>query len=116
MLIVSASDPARLLTVSERGYGKRTALEEYRVQGRGGKGVRAMRLGARNGGLCGAVAVSDEDRVMLVTSGGTVIKMRAGDIRETVNRGSQGVRLIRLKDGEGVVAVCRVAEAEEDDE
>jgi DNA gyrase subunit A len=116
LLIVSASDPARLLTVSERGYGKRTALEEYRVQGRGGKGVRAMRLGARNGGLCGAVAVTDEDRVMLVTSGGTVIKMRAGDIRETVNRGSQGVRLIRLKDGEGVVAVCRVAEAEEDDE
>ena len=86
-----------LLTVSENGYGKRTNEEEYRVQGRGGKGIIDIKTTERNGKVVGAVQVKNDDEVMLVTSGGVLIRMGVNDI-SVIGRNTQGVRLITLDD------------------
>ncbi|MFZ5445181.1 MAG: DNA gyrase subunit A [Myxococcota bacterium] len=86
-----------LLTVTENGYGKRTLEEEYRVQGRGGKGIIDIKTTERNGPVVGAVQVKDDDEVMLVTSGGVLIRMGVNDI-SVIGRNTQGVRLITLDD------------------
>ena len=88
-----------LLTVTENGYGKRTVEDEYRVQGRGGKGIIDIKTTERNGMVVGAVQVKDDDEVMLVTSGGVLIRMGVNDI-STIGRNTQGVRLITLDDAQ----------------
>ena len=115
MLVLDGADELRLLTVTENGYGKRTPLERYRVQGRGGKGIIDIVTDDRDGRVCGAVPVNEGDRIMLITDTGRVIKMRVDDIRET-DRNTKGVTLMRVEDGERVVGVTRVVESEEDDE
>ncbi len=105
-----------LLTVTDNGYGKRTAIDKYRVQGRGGQGVINMVVDERNGLVVGSVQVRDEDRVMLITDTGRVIKIGVKDIRETQSRATKGVRLMRVDEDERIVAVTRVVESEEDDE
>jgi DNA gyrase subunit A len=104
---------ATLLCIAENGYGKRTSFDEYRVQGRGGKGIITMKTSERNGLVVGAHAVRDGDAIMLITEGGQMIRMSAGDIR-VISRNTQGVRLINLGENDRVVSATPVAP--EDDE
>ncbi|MCX7906180.1 MAG: DNA gyrase subunit A [Bacteroidetes bacterium] len=101
-----------LLTVSERGYGKRSPLEEYRVQARGGKGVITMRVTDKTGPVIALREVTDSDELMLITVQGTVIRMPIRDIRE-MGRNTQGVRLIKLADGDAIADVTPFVPEEE---
>jgi len=102
---------ATLLTVCERGYGKRTSFEEYRMQSRGGKGVINIRTTGRNGSVVAVKSVRDSDELMLITVGGMVVRIAVAEIR-TIGRATQGVRLIGLRSGDRLVSVARVASDE----
>ena len=105
-----------ILTASERGYGKRTPLEEYPKKGRGTQGVIALQTTARNGKLVGAIQLSDHHEVLLISDGGTLVRTRASEISQ-VGRNTQGVTLIRLGEGETLQAIERVdASLEEPDD
>ncbi len=99
-----------ILTATANGYGKRTPIEDYPVQGRGGQGVISIQTTERNGEVVGAVAVAAEDEVMLISQGGTLVRTPASGISE-MGRNTQGVRLINLDDGEHLIGVERVVEA-----
>jgi DNA gyrase subunit A len=115
-LEILEDDPtALLLTVTANGYGKRTAIDKYRLQGRGGSGVINMVVDDRNGKVVGSVQVHDTDRVMLITNTGRVIKIGVDGIRETQSRAAKGVTLMRVEKKEKIVAVTRVVEAEEEE-
>jgi DNA gyrase subunit A len=103
-----------LLAVAEKGYGKRTALDEYRLTSRGGKGIITMNVTDRVGRVIGVRMVRDDDDVMLITDGGKVIRMPVRGI-SVIGRNTQGVRLIDLAEGETVVGVARLAEKDADD-
>ena len=98
-----------ILSVTERGYGKRTALNEYRSQTRGGIGIRNIQTGNRNGAVVGVVQVTDDDELMLITQQGKVLRMAARDMR-TVGRATQGVRLIDIDDDDRAVSIAKLAE------
>ena len=104
-----------ILTVSENGYGKRTSSFEYRVTGRGGKGVVAMAVNARNGELVASFPVEDSDEIMLVTDGGQLIRVPVEGIR-IAGRATQGVIVFDTAEQERVVSVDRIGELEEEDE
>jgi DNA gyrase subunit A len=106
---------ATLLSVSENGYGKRTELDEYRVQSRGGVGIINIATSDRNGRVVGIAYVHDDDELMLISQQGKVLRMIVRDIR-TIGRATQGVRLIDMEPDDRVVSVARLAEREEDDE
>jgi DNA gyrase subunit A len=93
-----------ILTASENGYGKLTPVEEFPVHGRGGQGVIAMQTTERNGQLVAATQVATTDELMLMSSNGTLVRTRAGEI-SVLGRNTQGVRLIRLDDGERLIGV-----------
>jgi DNA gyrase subunit A len=99
-----------ILTVTERGYGKRTAESAYRAQRRGGKGLIDIKTTERNGPVVGVRQVTGEDEVMVITSGGIMIRSPVADIRP-IGRNTQGVRLIDLDEGDRVVAIARLEEA-----
>ena len=101
-----------LLTVTENGYGKRTAVEEYRVQSRGGKGVITLKVTEKTGAIVGVAQVSEDDDVMLITDGGKIIRMPVREIR-VIGRNTQGVRLIGMEGKEHVSSFARLAEKEE---
>jgi DNA gyrase subunit A len=101
---------ATLLAVSANGYGKRTEMDEYRLTRRGGKGIITMKTTDKTGKVVGVRMVTDEDQIMLVTSGGKVIRLRVSEIR-IIGRNTQGVRLIDLEEGERVVSVARPGRA-----
>jgi len=109
------SQGASLLTVAENGYGKRTAMEEYRLQSRGGKGIITMKTTEKTGRVIGVHQVTDDDQLMMVANKGKIIRLRVKDI-STIGRNTQGVRLIEMEDGERVVAVARLAEKEDEEE
>jgi DNA gyrase subunit A len=102
---VVAGDPGRdqLLTVASGGYGKRTPLDQYRLQTRGGKGVINMRVTAKTGEVMGAVMVQESDEIVMLTSTNKVIRIGVNEVSLTQGRATQGVRLVRM-DGEGSVA------------
>ena len=100
---------ASILTVSDKGMGKRTAIDEYGLQGRGGKGLITMKTTDKTGRVVGVQQVVDEDQLMLITDGGKIIRLRIGDIR-VIGRNTQGVRLIDVDNGERVVSLARLAE------
>ena len=104
-----------ILTVAEGGYGKRTAMDEYRLQSRGGKGIITMKTTDKTGRVIGVQLVTEEDQLMMITNIGKIIRLRIKDIR-VIGRNTQGVRLIELEEGERVVSVARLAEREEEDE
>jgi DNA gyrase subunit A len=104
-----------VLVVTENGYGKRSEVDEYRLIKRGGKGVFAIKASERNGQVVGAMQVTDEDELMMITNGGKIIRMPMRDLR-VIGRNTQGVRLFKLDEGEKVVAVDRMAEIISDDE
>jgi len=98
-----------LLTVTENGYGKRTELDEYRVQSRGGVGIINIHVNARNGRVAGVAYVEHDDELMLITQHGKVLRMETRDIRP-IGRATQGVRLIEIDDEDRVVSVARLVE------
>jgi DNA gyrase subunit A len=101
-----------LLTVTENGYGKRTALDEYRLQTRGGKGIINIKTTGRNGPVVGVKFLRGDEHVMLITEKGMIIRLNTADI-STIGRNTQGVRLIQLEEGDHLVSVARLAEREE---
>jgi len=101
-----------LFTVTENGYGKRTSIDEYPVQKRGGKGVITIKTSERNGQVIGILLVDDEDDIMLVANSGKIIRMAVKDI-STISRNTQGVRVISIEPEEQVVAAARLAEKED---
>jgi DNA gyrase subunit A len=103
------AEGATILTVTENGYGKRTLTEEYRIQGRGGKGILTIKTTERNGQVVYAYQVTEEDQLMIITASGKIIRLRVSDIK-VIGRNTQGVRLIHLAEGEKVVAVAKVVE------
>lgn len=103
-----------LLTASEKGYGKRTAVEDFPLRGRGGQGVIAMQCTERNGALAGAVQVQDGDGVMLISNRGTLVRTRVDEI-SVLGRNTQGVMLIRLSDEEQLVGLARIEEPDENE-
>jgi DNA gyrase subunit A len=108
-LIVPSEDRTVLLATAN-GYGKRTAVPEFRTQGRGGQGIIAIQTSARNGPLVGAALVRDEDELMLITDGGTLVRTRVREV-PVLGRNTQGVKLISLAD-EHLVGLAPVVEAE----
>jgi DNA gyrase subunit A len=104
-------DPASLLTVCANGYGKRTALTEYRSQSRGGKGLIDIKTTDRNGPVVAIVKVTEADEVMLTTARGNIIRTRVADI-SLIGRNTQGVRLIRLDEGDTVGSLAKLPEEE----
>ena len=105
---------ASILTVAENGFGKRTAMEEYRLQSRGGKGVITMKTTDKTGRVIGVQQVTDDDQLMMITNRGKIIRLRIKDIR-TIGRNTQGVRLIEMNDNERVVSLARLAEQEDEE-
>ncbi|MBN2700508.1 MAG: DNA gyrase subunit A [Methylohalobius sp. ZOD2] len=96
-----------VLTVTEKGYGKRTRLDEFPRHKRGGQGVIAIQASERNGALVAAVLVQDDDEIMLITTGGTLVRTRVSEI-SVLGRNTQGVRIIRLSKSEKLVGVDRI--------
>ncbi|MCZ6906672.1 MAG: DNA gyrase subunit A [Deltaproteobacteria bacterium] len=105
---------ASILTVAENGFGKRTAMEEYRLQSRGGKGVITMKTTDKTGRVIGVQQVTDDDQLMMITNRGKIIRLRIKDIR-TIGRNTQGVRLIEMNNDERVVSLARLAEQEDEE-
>src|SRR6185503_13778843 len=109
MVTFPRDSAATMVTVCERGYGKRTALNDYPVKNRGGKGVITIKTTARNGLVSGVRIVTDQDHVILISDRGKLIRMRVSDIK-VQGRATQGVRVMRLDEGEHVAAIERLAE------
>jgi len=103
----------QVLTVSENGYGKRTNTSDYPVYGRGGQGVIGMQTSERNGDVVGAVQVFDNDEIMLISNKGTLVRTRVEEV-SVQGRNTQGVRLIKLKEGEKLVGLEQVDEPDEE--
>jgi DNA gyrase subunit A len=103
---------ATLMTITENGFGKRTSFEEYRLQGRGGSGIINIQTTERNGLVISAHAVKDEHKIMLISEGGQMICIGASDLR-VIGRNTQGVRLVRLKEGDHLVSAAVLAPDEE---
>jgi len=103
-----------ILTVTENGYGKRSPVDEYRLIGRGGQGVVSIQTSERNGAVVGAIQVLEEDEIMLISDHGTLVRTSINEVR-SMGRNTQGVRLIRLSEGELLAEVERVVK-EDDDE
>jgi len=111
-LEVIENSEAQILTVTEKGYGKRTLVSEYRITGRGGKGVITIKTTGKNGRVVGTFQVTNDTQIMMITTqGGKVIRMNASEI-SIFGRGTQGVRLIGLGEDEEVAAVAKVVERE----
>ncbi|MBN9288726.1 MAG: DNA gyrase subunit A [Gammaproteobacteria bacterium] len=114
-LIVVKSDACTILTATENGYGKRTAISEFPVKGRGGQGVISIQTTERNGAVVGAVQVEDNEEIMLITNGGTLVRTHVHEI-SVVGRNTQGVTLIQLSNNEKLVGLQRVEEQEIDEQ
>ncbi len=106
-MVVFTNGRQDLLAISANGYGKRSLLEDYRLQSRGGKGVRTLKITPKTGPLVAIKAVEDSDDLMIVTQNGIMIRMNVGSI-STLGRNTQGVRLINLRDGDAIADVSRV--------
>jgi DNA gyrase subunit A len=103
-----------MLTVAEKGFGKRTPLAEYRITSRGGKGVVNMKTTDRNGYVVATLQVTEESDVMIITHNGKVIRVHANEIREA-GRSTQGVRLLRLEEDDSVAAAAVLQEENEEE-
>lgn len=105
--IALVNDEAKLLVAGENGIGKRTAFDNYRKQKRGGKGIITMKIGEKTGAVVGALTVTENDELMLITTKGQMVRTRVAEIRET-GRNAQGVKLMDLKRGEKLQAIAPV--------
>src|SRR5437764_12319416 len=110
-MLVAHDESKAVLTATEHGFGKRTPISEYTRHGRGGQGLIAIQASERNGALVGAVLVDDNDEVMLISTGGVLIRTKVSQIRE-MGRSTQGVTLIALGEGEKLAGLERIEERE----
>jgi DNA gyrase subunit A len=104
-----------ILVVSEKGYGKRTDLDDYRVTGRGGKGVKTLSITEKTGHLVGLMSVNDEDGLMIICKSGMTIRMAVDKLR-VMGRATQGVRLINIKDKDAIASIAKTPKEDEDEE
>ncbi|MBM3215405.1 DNA gyrase subunit A [Candidatus Poribacteria bacterium] len=102
-------DDATLLVVTENGYGKRTDIDEYRLQNRGGKGIITIKTNRRNGKVVGARLVSPDDEIMVINTNGLITRMSVRDMR-VIGRNTQGVKIMSLREGEHIQAIARIQE------
>ncbi len=102
-----------VMTVTENGYGKRTPVQQFPVKGRGGKGVISIKTSDRNGAQVGAIMVEDDDEIMLITDGGTLVRTRVADV-SIMGRDTQGVTMIRLSRKEKLIGIARVESLDEE--
>jgi DNA gyrase subunit A len=114
-LLVADNDQQTVLVATENGFGKRTALADFRHSGRGTQGVMAIKASDRNGKVVAAKLVTDEDEIMLITTGGVLIRTRVSEIRE-LGRATQGVTLISLDSGEKLAGLEKIVETDDDAE
>jgi DNA gyrase subunit A len=114
METISVDATSSILTVTERGFGKRTELSEYRVQGRGGKGIITIKTTARNGNVVSLLQVTDEDEMMIMTSEGMILRLQIRAIR-VIGRNTQGVKLIGIGEHDRVMGIATLAERGEDE-
>ena len=105
-LLIASSEDESVLVATENGYGKRTVLSDFRKSGRGTQGVKAIQVSDRNGIVVAARLVGDSDEIMLITTGGVLIRTRVSEIRE-LGRATQGVTLINLTKGEKAFGACK---------
>ena len=113
-LLVAENDQQTVLVATENGYGKRTVLADFRHSGRGTQGVKAIAISERNGLVVAARLVNDEDEIMLITTGGVLIRTRVKEIRE-LGRATQGVTLINLGEGEKLSGLEKVVESDDEE-
>lgn len=114
MVVVNNPAEQTLLVVSEKGIGKRSGIEDYRITKRGGKGVKTINITEKTGDLIAIKLVVETDDLMIITTKGTMIRMPVADVREA-GRNTQGVRLIRVRDDDEIAAVAAVAEHDEEE-
>jgi DNA gyrase subunit A len=112
-MLVAENEEQSVLTATENGYGKRTPIVEYTRHGRGTQGMIAIQTSERNGKVVAATLVSPEDEIMLITSGGVLIRTRVNEIRE-MSRSTQGVTLISLGEGEKLCGVQRIMDRDDE--
>lgn len=103
-----------ILVVSERGYGKRSSLEDYRITNRGGKGVKTLNISEKTGNLVAIKNVDDSNDLMIINKSGITIRMAVEDLR-VMGRATQGVKLINIKESDSIAAVAKVMQEEEED-
>ena len=113
MVAVNDMD-SNILVVSEKGYGKRSSLEDYRITNRGGKGVKTLNVSEKTGDVVAIKNVTDEDDLMIINKSGITIRMEVSDLR-VMGRATQGVKLINIKDSDSIAAVAKVMHEEEED-
>jgi DNA gyrase subunit A len=113
-MICIADAEANVLVVSEKGYGKRSDIDEYRVTNRGGKGVKTINITEKTGNLVAIKSVTDANDLMIITKNGITIRMNVADLR-VMGRATQGVRLINIQDTDAIAAVTKVDHEEEDE-
>ncbi|MCD6544859.1 MAG: DNA gyrase subunit A, partial [Flavobacteriaceae bacterium] len=102
-----------ILVVSEKGYGKRSSLDAYRITNRGGKGVKTINITEKTGGLVAIKNVTDQDDLMIINKSGITIRMAVSGLR-VMGRATQGVKLINIKDNDSIAAVAKVMHEEEE--
>ena len=113
-MVVIDDQESDIMVVSEKGYGKRSAVEDYRITNRGGKGVKTISVTEKTGDLIAILNVNDENDLMIINKSGITIRMRVDEMR-TMGRATQGVRLISLKGKDEIAAVCKVLREEDED-
>ena len=113
-MVAVNDDESNILVVSEKGYGKRSHLEDYRITNRGGKGVKTLNITEKTGNLVAIKNVTDEDDLMIINKSGITIRMAVSDLR-VMGRATQGVRLINIKDSDSIAAVAKVQHEEEEE-
>jgi DNA gyrase subunit A len=112
--VTAENENMRLLTVTEKGYGKRTPLNEYRQQHRGGSGIIDIKTGSRNGAIVGSLLVEETDRIMLISENGLIIKISVENIRDQ-SRNTKGVTVMRVPEDDRIVSIAKVLEDEEEE-
>jgi DNA gyrase subunit A len=113
-MLVAQTEQQSVLTATENGYGKRTPITEYTRHGRGTKGMIAIQTSERNGKVVAATLVESTDEIMMITTGGVLIRTRVSEIRE-MGRATQGVTLIAVEDGTRLSGLQRIAESDAED-
>jgi len=111
-LLIASSEDESVLVATENGFGKRTVLSDFRKSGRGTQGVKAIQVSDRNGIVVAARLVGDSDEIMLITTGGVLIRTRVSEIRE-LGRATQGVTLINLTKDEKLSGLAKIVEPEQ---
>ena len=113
-MVIVVDGSKDVLVVSQNGYGKRSAVEDYRITNRGGKGVKTLSVTEKTGALVAILGVTDEDDLMVINKSGITIRTGADELR-TMGRATQGVRLINLRKNDSIAAVCRTPKSEEEE-